>query len=226
MRAAGFLVHILTASGAGLALLAMIAAVRNDWPQMFMWLGVALAVDAIDGPLARLFDVGERLPRWSGDTLDLVVDFTTYVFIPAYVIAEAGMLPPPIAAIAGVLVAVTGALYFADGNMKTEGNYFSGFPAVWNVIVFYLLLLNPGPAAVAVSVLTLCILTFVPIKFVHPFRVRRYRALTITLLALWMILAWLAVSQGLKPSFWVDAALCLIALYFLGFGLLPIPDEP
>jgi phosphatidylcholine synthase len=222
MRAAGFLIHILTASGAGFALLAMIAAVRNDWPLMFVWLGVALMVDGIDGPLARLLNVHERLPRWSGATLDLVVDYITYVFIPAYVIADAGLLPPPIAAVAGVLVAVTGALYFADGNMKTEGNYFNGFPAVWNLIVFYLLLLDPGPAVVAVTVLTLCILTFVPIKFVHPIRVAKFRALTITLLALWAMLASVAVSQGLRPGFWVNLALCLIALYFLGLGLLPI----
>jgi phosphatidylcholine synthase len=222
MRAVAFLVHILTASGTGLALLAMIAAVRNDWPLMFTWLGAALVVDGIDGPLARWFKVGERLPRWSGETLDLVVDYITYVFIPAYVIAEAGMLPPPIAAIAGVLVAVTGALYFADGNMKAEGNYFSGFPAVWNVIVFYLLLLDPGPAVVAVAVLTLCILTFVPIKFVHPIRVAQFRALTVSLLALWALLAFVAVWQGLKPGVWINAALCLVALYFLGLGLLPV----
>jgi phosphatidylcholine synthase len=222
MRAAAFLIHILTASGAGLALLAMIAAVRGDWPLMFTWLGVALLVDGIDGPLARWLKVGERVPRWSGDTLDLVVDYITYVFIPAYVIAEAGMLPPPIAAVAGVLVAVSGALYFADGNMKTDGNYFSGFPAVWNVIVFYLLLLDPGPAVVAVTVLTLCILTFVPIKFVHPFRVARFRALTVALLTLWAVLAFAAISQGLKAGVWINVALCLIALYFLGFGLLPV----
>ena len=225
MRVAGFFVHILTASGAGLALLALIAAVRSDWPLMFAWLGAALIVDGIDGPLARLLDVGERLPRWSGATLDLVVDFTTYVFLPAYVAADAAILPPPIAAVAGVLVAVTGALYSADCNMKAEGNYFSGFPAVWNVIVFYLLLLDPGPAAVAVTVLTLCILTFVPVRFVHPLRVRRFRVLTITLLALWAILAAVAVQQGLKPGFWIDAALCLIGVYFLGFGLLPMRDQ-
>lgn len=222
MRAVAFLIHILTASGAGLALLAMIAAVRGDWALMFTWLGIALIVDGIDGPLARLFNVGARLPRWSGETLDLVVDYITYVFIPAYVIADAGMLPPPIAAVAGVLVAVTGALYFADGNMKTEGNFFSGFPAVWNLIVFYLLLLEPGPAVVAVTVLTLCVLTFVPIKFVHPIRVAKFRALTLSLLVLWTLLASVAVSQGLRPGFWINVALCLVGLYFLGLGLWPV----
>jgi phosphatidylcholine synthase len=222
MRAAAFLIHILTASGAGLALLAMIAAVRSDWPLMFTWLGAALVVDGVDGPLARLLRVHERLPRWSGATLDLVVDYITYVFIPAYVIVDAGLLPPPIAAIAGVLIAVTGALYFADGNMKTDGNYFSGFPAVWNLIVFYLLLLEPGPAVAAVAVLTLCILTFVPIRFVHPLRVENLRALTITLLVFWALLAILAIGQGLKPDTWVTVALCLIALYFLVVGLLPV----
>src|SRR5215213_6728273 len=89
-RILAFCVHILTACGAALALL---AATRGDWPLMFVWLGVALVVDAIDGPLARAANVAELLPRWSGETLDLVVDYTTYVFVQAYVVAAGGLMP-------------------------------------------------------------------------------------------------------------------------------------
>src|SRR5215471_12686262 len=92
-RARSFVIHILTASGAALALLALIAAVDRAWSAMFLWLGLALIVDGIDGPLARRFDVARTLPRWSGDTLDLVVDFVTYVFVPAYAISHSGLLP-------------------------------------------------------------------------------------------------------------------------------------
>src|SRR6516165_5561062 len=112
-----FCVHVLTAAGAACALLALMAAVAGQWAVMFAWLGLALIVDAADGPLARRLEVARTLPRWSGDTLDLVVDFATYVFVPAYAIAASGVLPTGFGAAAGVLVVVTGALYFADRAM-------------------------------------------------------------------------------------------------------------
>ncbi len=221
MRVLAFCVHILTATGAALALLALIAAVAKDWPAMFLWLGAALFVDAIDGMLARALEVKERLPLWSGDTLDLVVDFTTYVFVPAYAIAASGLLSAPWAIVAGLVIVVTGALYFADLNMKTADNYFLGFPAVWNLIAFYLLLLRPPAWAAAVAILVFAVLTFVPIRFVHPFRVRRLRAVSVALLALWVVLALAAVLHGLAPDLWITLALCVIAVYFLIAGLLP-----
>src|SRR5262249_37820785 len=215
MRALIFSVHILTAAGAALALLALLAATRNEWALMFLWLGVALVVDAVDGPIARALKVAEKLPRWSGETLDLVVDFTTYVFVPAYAIAASGLMPGLLGLAAGIVVAVTGTLYFADRNMKTADNFFRGFPAVWNLIVFYLLLLKP-PAAVSAAAVTLfVVLTVVPVRFVHPFRVRRLRTVTVALLTLWAALALAAIRQELAPEFWVSAALCLIAMYFL-----------
>lgn len=221
MRAAAFLVHLLTASGAALALVALLAAARSDWAQMFGWLGAALIVDAVDGPLARRLRVPALLPRWSGEVLDLVVDFVTYVFLPAYAVAASGLMPPPWDVAAGAAIAVTGALYFADRNMKTADNYFRGFPAVWNVVAFYLLLLRPPfPAALTVVAL-FAALTFAPIRFVHPLRVRRWRALTVTLLGLWAVLAFVAVVQGLAPEPWVGVVLCAIGLYFFGVGLLP-----
>jgi phosphatidylcholine synthase len=221
VRALAFSIHVLTACGAALALLALIAAVRGEWAAMFLWLGVAVIVDGIDGPLARALKVAERQPRWSGDVLDLVVDFTTYVFVPAYAVVAAGLMPNWLAMLCGAVIAVTGALYFADCNMKTEENYFSGFPAVWNVIAFYLLLVRPEPWIAAVIVAAFAILTFVPIRFVHPLRVRRLRLVTVALLALWAVLALVAVLQGLAPALWVTATLFAIAVYFLLFGLLP-----
>ena len=221
----GMLVHVLTASGAALAFLALHAAIHLRWSEMFAWLGVALAVDAADGPLARWLKVAETLPRWSGETLDLVVDFTTYVVVPAYAIAAGGLMPEPWSVLAGMVVAVTGALYFADRNMKTADNYFRGFPAVWNVIAFYLLLLRPTPMIAAAIVAVFAVLTFVPMRFVHPFRVRNLRMVSVALLMLWSVLAIAAVLQGLAPGFWISAALCLIGLYFLGAGLLPPRDN-
>src|ERR1700748_3898555 len=176
-RAAAFSVHVFTALGAGVALLALLEAVREHWSAMFAWLGVALVIDAIDGPLARRFDVVRLQPRWSGDVLDLVVDFVTYVFVPASAIAAGGLLPEPLALLAGMVIVVTGALYFADRQMKTADNYFRGFPALWNLAAFYLFLLKPGPAVAALIVAGLAVLTFVPFKFIHPVRVVRLQAL-------------------------------------------------
>ena len=216
----GFLVHVFTATGAALALLALLAATHSDWPLMFLWLGIALVVDAIDGPIARALDVAKALPRWSGETLDLVVDFTTYVFVPAYAVAVAELMPNEWAVAMAAIIVVTGTLYFADRNMKTADNFFRGFPAVWNLIVFYLLLLRPSPGASAAVIVLFAVLTFVPVTFVHPFRVQRLRGVTVALLAAWAALAGAAVARGLAPEAWITAALCLIAVYFLAFGLL------
>jgi phosphatidylcholine synthase len=213
-----FCVHVLTAAGAACALLALMAAVAKDWAVMFAWLGLALVVDAADGPLARRLEVARMLPRWSGETLDLVVDFATYVFVPAYAIAASGLLPAGFGAPAGVLVVVTGALYFADRAMKTPDNYFRGFPALWNLAAFYLLLLRPPPVPALVFVATLVVMTFVPFPFLHPMRVRRYRAFNVAMLVVWSVLAIAALASDLMPPAWVTVALCAIGIYVVGAG--------
>src|SRR6516162_5147461 len=129
--AAAFAVHMFTACGAACALLALTAAVAGEWPKMFAWLGIALIIDGVDGTMARRLQVAEVLPRWSGDTLDFVVDFATYVFVPAHAMAASGLLPRPFGLGLGLIVTVSGALYFADRRMKTADSYFRGFPALW-----------------------------------------------------------------------------------------------
>lgn len=215
-----FTIHIFTALGAALALLALVLATTGQWAGMFFCLGLALVVDGIDGPLARAFKVKEVLPRWSGDTLDLVVDFVTYVFVPAYAIAASGYLPDALAVPAGLVVVITGALYFADREMKTSDNYFRGFPAIWNLAAFYLYLLEPLAWLAAVAVVVLAALTFVPIYIVHPLRVRRLRTLNLVLMAVWALLAGWAVIQNLEPGPYVIWPLSIIAVYFFAAGLI------
>ncbi len=216
---APFAVHVLTAAGAALALVALFAAVRGDWPWMFLWLGLALIVDGIDGPIARRLDVAERLPRWSGETLDLIVDFTTYVFVPAYAIAASRLLPPHIDQLAAVAIVVSGALYFADLSMKMPGNRFRGFPALWNLAAFYLLLVRPETWSCVALIAALVVMTFLPVPFVHPVRVRRFRPVTISLIVLWAALALFALARNMDPGALATAILCAIALYFLVIGL-------
>ena len=218
--ALAFSVHIFTATGAALGLLALLAASKADWPLMFMLLGVALVVDGVDGTFARRLDVAKRLPRWSGETLDLVVDFVTYVLVPAYALVVGNLLPQSLAVPLGVAIVVTSALYFADRRMKTKDNYFRGFPAVWNVPAFYLFLLRPDPWIAAATIALLAVLTFVPVPFLHPFRVVRLRMLNIALLAAWSVLAFVALIRDMMPGPWIAGALCVIAVYFLGAGIL------
>jgi phosphatidylcholine synthase len=215
-RAAAFSVHLLTATGAGIALIAMLEAVRGHWAAMFAWLGVALVIDALDGPLARRLDVQRLQPDWSGDVLDLVVDFVTYVFVPAYAITASGLLLPVAAPLLGAGIVISSALYFADRRMKTADNHFRGFPALWNAAAFYLFLLHPSPLPSSLGVAALIVLTFVPFNVIHPVRVVRLRGLNLTLIGVWAVLAIIALVGDFQVATPVTIGLCAIAIYVVG----------
>jgi phosphatidylcholine synthase len=213
IRAAAFSVHVFTALGAGVALIAMLEAVREHWAAMFAWLGVALIIDAVDGPMARRLDVIRVQPNWSGEVLDLVVDFVAYVFVPAYAITASGLLLPLAAPLLGIGIAMSGALYFADRRMKTADNHFRGFPGLWNAAAFYLFLLHWPPALSTLVVAVLIVLTFIPVHVLHPVRVARLRRLTLTLIAVWAVLAIYTLVNDFDVGLPVTVALCAIALY-------------
>jgi phosphatidylcholine synthase len=212
-RAAAFSVHVFTALGAGLALLALLEAVREHWAAMFAWLGAALVIDAADGPMARRLDVVRLQPNWSGEVLDLVVDFVTYVFVPAYAITAGGLLLPLAAPLLGIGVTVSGALYFADRRMKSADNHFRGFPGLWNIAAFYLFLLHWPPALSSLLVAALIVATFLPFHVIHPVRVVRLRWLTLILMAAWAGLGLYVLIRDFNVEAPVTAALCLIAAY-------------
>jgi phosphatidylcholine synthase len=215
-RTAAFSVHVFTALGAGIALIALLEAVREHWAAMFGWLGAALVVDALDGPIARRLDVARVQPNWSGEVLDLVVDFVTYVFVPGYAITASGLLLPVAAPLLGAGIVVTGALYFADRRMKAGDNHFRGFPALWNAAAFYLFLLQLSPALSSLAVGILIVLTFVPIRVVHPVRVVRLRALTLSLLAIWAALAMFVLARDFDVGAPITVGLCAIAAWIIG----------
>jgi phosphatidylcholine synthase len=221
---AAFAVHVFTACGAACALLALFAAAGARWTQMFVWLGLALIIDGVDGTLARRLRVGEVLPRWSGELLDVAVDFATYVLVPAYALAAGGVLPQAAAPALSIVIAVTGALYFADRKMKTADGYFRGFPVLWNIVAFYLFLLRPPPWLSAIAVVAFAAATFAPLYFVHPLRAPRWRWLNLTVLLCWAVLAAWALVRHLQPPSWVAAVLAAIAVYFVAVGLLRRAD--
>lgn len=219
-RIVAFAVHIFTASGAAVAFGALIAAIQGEFTVMFALLGVALLIDGVDGFFARRLRVAEVLPRWSGEVLDHVIDYLTYVFIPALALATGAILPEWLAVPAALAIVVSSALYFADKEMKTDDGFFRGFPVLWNLVVFYLFLIQPPPFVSLVIVAVLIVLTFVPFSFVHPLRARRWAAANAALLVLWGVLAFAALTYHLVPPPLVVVGLLLIGAYFIAVGLV------
>jgi phosphatidylcholine synthase len=206
-------VHAFTASGIVFAMLAAFAAYNLEWTAFFSWLGLALVVDGVDGPIARRVSVERRLPTFSGASLDFVVDYVTYVFLPALALAMSGFTSTPIAlALAGAIV-FTSAMYYGDTRMKMKNNAFRGFPVVWNGVVFILFVFQPPEYAVIGITVALSILTFAPIAFVHPVRVTKWRPLTLTVTFLWFAFAGAALVYNMMPDTWVKVGLGLTSAY-------------
>jgi phosphatidylcholine synthase len=219
-RLAAIGVHLLTASGAVLGLLALRAAAHGDWQAMFAWLGVALLVDAVDGPLARSVGVATVLPRWSGERLDLIVDYLTYAAVPAFALTQAPLLPEAARLPAAAAILLSSLFHVADRASKTEDGYFVGFPAIWNVVLLYLFALGLPQTAALALVSAFVLLTFVPILAVHPFRVVRARPLTAAVTLAWLIAAAAAILNPFPSPPWVQALLLSGFGYFaaLSFG--------
>ncbi|MCT4657138.1 MAG: phosphatidylcholine/phosphatidylserine synthase [Cohaesibacter sp.] len=213
-----FLIHILTASGGAFAILATLAAFQQDWTMLFAWLLVAQFVDGIDGPIARKFHVRQTLPNWSGDALDFVIDFVTYVFIPALVLSYAGLIPGTLGMVAAAIIVMSGGLYFADSRMKTTSKAFRGFPAVWNGVLFYFFIFTPSPIIGFLIVVVLAAAQFIPIEFIHPVRVVRLRWVTLTMVAIWSVFAVRVTMNDMASDPLDQWALAVTGAYFFVIG--------
>ncbi len=215
------LVHFLTGLGALCAFLATLAAIAQDWRQMFLWLSVALIIDGVDGPLARALQVGEHLKRFSGERLDLVIDYLTYVFVPVLALRIAGYLPDTWGLVLCAGILLSSLFHFSDLESKAESNHFVGFPAVWNIVAFYTFALEPSAVWLAGLVIMCIVFTFIPIKFVHPVRVEPLRPLTLGVTGLGCAcLAWLLWS-GFPAPLPVQVLLIGIAMYFVVRAAVP-----
>jgi phosphatidylcholine synthase len=215
-----FGVHILTASGAFFAFLSLVAAAEKDFTKSFLWMGIALAVDGVDGPLARRLEVKKWWPHWSGDMLDAVIDYVTYVMIPAFLLYQSGLMGKYISFLAAAVIVVTSAIYYADTRMKTEDYGFKGFPVCWNMVVFTLLVTSPSERLSIAFVLVTAALTFLPIIFVHPVRVKVLRPLTLTMLGVWFAGGLVALYYDLHSPSWVNVVIALSGLYLFTIGFI------
>ena len=213
-------VHLLTASGAVFAMLALLAAASAKWDIMFLWLVVAFAVDGIDGPLARKFDVQKNAPAIDGALLDLIIDYLTYVFIPAFALFASGLLPGWTGWFAIIIVTFASAVYFADTRMKTNDYSFRGFPGCWNIVVIVLFSIEPN-FWVSLGIITLLAVSmFLPVKFVHPVRTKRWRALTLPLAMAWVFFAGWAAWVDFDPQSWAIWGLTTTSIYLCFAGAL------
>ena len=144
-----------------------------------------LAVDGIDGPLARHFDVKKNAPRFDGNLLDLIIDYLTYVFIPAFALFKSGLLPGWTGWFVIIIITFSSAMYFCDSNMKTKDNSFQGFPGCWNMVILVLFAIKPSFWLIIAIVAILALSMFLQIKFIHPVRTVRWRIVSLPTALLW-----------------------------------------
>ena len=213
-------VHLFTASGAVFAMLSMLAAANHQWSLMFLWLVVAFAVDGIDGPLARRFDVKTYAPRFDGVLLDLIIDYLTYVFIPAFALFESGLLPGWTGWVTIIIITFASAMYFCDGNMKTIDNSFHGFPGCWNMVALVMFAIQPNFWIILALVSTLALAMFLPLKFVHPVRTERWRFASLPITLLWIAFAGWSAWVDFSANPIILWGLTLTSLYLISAGLL------
>ncbi|MDK3017171.1 CDP-alcohol phosphatidyltransferase family protein [Pseudodonghicola flavimaris] len=212
-------VHLLTATGAVFAMLAMLAAVEEKWSLMFLWLVVAFFVDGIDGPMARRYHVKRFAPEFDGVLLDLIIDYLTYVFIPAFALFKSGLMDGWTGWVAIIVITFTSAMYFADTRMKTQDNSFKGFPGCWNMAVLVFFALEPNFWIILGFVAALAVAMFLPLKFVHPVRTERWRALTLPMALAWTFFAGWAAWVDFHPDSWAHWGLVVTSIYLLSAGI-------
>lgn len=213
-------VHLFTAIGSVCAMLAMLAAVDEQWGVMFLWLVVAFIVDGIDGPLARRYEVKKNAPQFDGVLMDLIIDFLTYVFIPAYALFKSGLLPGWTGWIAIIVITYASVVYFADTRMKTKDNSFAGFPGCWNMVVIVLFATEPNFYVTLGLVVALAVAMFTPLKFIHPARTERWRPLSLPIAIAWTGFAAWAAWVEFAPGSWAHWGLVATSVYLLFAGVV------
>jgi phosphatidylcholine synthase len=213
-------VHFFTALGVICALFATRAVVLGNWETVFLWLGLAFVIDGIDGTFARRVDVARSLPRFSGDRLDQVVDYITYVFVPTLALLQANILSGAFGVVLASLILLSSLYHFSDLGNKSEDHFFVGFPAIWNIVAFYIFVFAMPTAAAFTLIVVGVGMTFIPLKWVHPMRVRALWPLTGALMLVWFVTAFLAIWHGFPAKGWLQLILAAIALYGVGLAVL------
>lgn len=212
-------VHLFTALGAVCALLATLAIFDKAPERMFFWLGIALIIDGIDGTFARAARVKERLPRFSGEILDLVVDYVTYVFVPVLALLAWRHLDGAVGLLLASGILLSSLYHFSDTMSKNADNCFVGFPAVWNIIAFFVFALALTPLATAMIVMLAIAGTFIPMPWIHPLRVERWRPVTIIGTVAASAAGTYTVATGFPAQPLAAGVLAAMAVYSVAFSI-------
>lgn len=216
-KALAWSVHLYTASGALWGLLAILAIVEGNWRWAFVWMCITVFIDAVDGTLARKFRVKDVVPTFDGELLDNIVDYFTYVLVPAVVIYWAEMVPEHLMFITIAMITLSSAYQFCQIDAKSDGDnfYFKGFPSYWNLLAIYIFWLDMSQTTNFIIFLVCAILVFVPIKFIYPTRTKEYKRLTLTLNMFWgfAFLGLLALHPN-QPG-WLLWGSLLYLLYYI-----------
>lgn len=210
-KLAAWAVHAFTLSGFICATFALLALVEKNISLMWLWLGIALVIDAIDGTLARKAQVKKVIPWFDGGIVDIVVDYLTWTFIPAiFMYLHLPLGNKPLSLTLVILVLVSSMFCYANENWKSTDFYFVGFPAAWNIVAVAMYVLGTGAIFNIIAVLVLAVLTLTPTYYTHPFRVKKHMAVNIAAISLWTIsTAWLVAIAPSRPVwllvlFWVS----------------------
>lgn len=209
-------VHAYTASGTIAGFLALRAIVAGDVRAAFLWMLIAVLIDATDGTLARSVEIKKVLPWFDGSKLDDIVDYFTFVIIPLVALYYFNLLPPSGTVLFVAVPLLASAYGFCQAAAKTPDFFFTGFPSYWNIIAFYLYALHTSPWFNGLLLCVLSILVFVPIRYVYPTRTVRFRALTNILGALWVMVLLILIWQLPTPSLWLVFASLYYPAYYAG----------
>ena len=208
-------VHALTASGAVIGTVALLAILQGNLGRAALLMLVALVIDSVDGTLARAARVSEVLPSFNGRRLDDIVDYLNYVIVPAVFLVSAGSLLSWHWAALPILASAYG---FSQEDAKTEDDFFLGFPSYWNVVALYLWMLEISPGVGTALVAMLSAAVFVPLKYLYPSKMMRLRTPLLVLGLLWLAAM---VAGSLSPSVasgWVIKLSLLFPALYLGLS--------
>ncbi len=219
-RALAAAVHVFTGLGIVCGLLATLAVFEQAWEQVFLWLGIALVIDGVDGTLARRADVGSRIPRVSGERLDQVIDYVTYVFIPVLALLQSGILSGIGGLVLAALILLSSLFHFSDLGNKADDHCFVGFPAIWNIVAFYLFAFATPAWLTALAILLCVALTFVPMRWVHPVRVTSLWQITTVAVVIWAVAASYTIWTGFPATAIAQIALAVVGVYGVGLSLI------
>lgn len=228
-QALAWSVHLLTGSGVVLGFLAILAIFEADWRTAMILMGITILIDGFDGTLARLVQVKRVLPNFDGALLDNIIDYFTYVVVPAVFVYQAELVPEGWQLVAPACILLASSYQFAQTDAKTEDHYFKGFPSYWNILVIYFVLWQTAPLLNLIILLACAVMVFVPIKYLYPSRMQGNRGITLLFTVIWMIALGMILWQYPNVNGWLLNISLLYAVYYVGMSLLanlrPFTDQ-